>query len=68
MTGKRYIPEFHSLMKVQVIVSDTLEKTLVEEIMNSVSTGSAGDGKVFVKDVTNAYDIGTKTSGEKAAL
>lgn len=67
-TGKRYVPEFHSLIKIQVIIPDALENALVGEIMNTISTGSAGDGKIFVKDVTNAYDIGSKTSGEKAAL
>ncbi len=66
-TGKKYVPEFHSLVKVQVIIPDSLESSLVNDVMNAVSTGSAGDGKIFVKDVTNAYDIGMKSSGEKAA-
>jgi nitrogen regulatory protein P-II 1 len=36
--------------------------------MDGISTGSAGDGKIFVKDVTGAYDIGSKEAGDKAAL
>jgi nitrogen regulatory protein P-II 1 len=36
--------------------------------MEGISTGSAGDGKIFVKDVTTTYDIGSKEAGDKAAL
>jgi nitrogen regulatory protein PII len=53
---------------VQVIVPDSMEKSLISAIMDKVSTGSAGDGKIFVKDVTASHDIGSKESGEKAAL
>jgi nitrogen regulatory protein P-II 1 len=66
-TGKRYIPEFGSRTKVQVIIPESMEKVLVEDIIASISTGSAADGKIFVKDIINAYDIGTKQSGEIAA-
>lgn len=67
-TGKRYVPEFGTRTMVQVIVPDSLEKTLISEIINGVSTGSAGDGKIFVKDIAETYDIGSKEVGEKAAL
>lgn len=53
---------------VQVIVPDPVEKALVSDIMDRVSTGSAGDGKIFVKDVSGAYDIGSKDTGDKATL
>ena len=36
--------------------------------MDRISTGSAGDGKIFVKDVSGAYDIGSKDTGDKATL
>jgi nitrogen regulatory protein P-II 1 len=67
-TGKRYVPEFGSRTIVQVIVPDSVEKALVSDIMDRVSTGSAGDGKIFVKDVSGAYDIGSKDTGDKATL
>lgn len=53
---------------VQVIVPGPVEKALVSDIMDRVSTGSAGDGKIFVKDVSGAYDIGSKDTGDKATL
>lgn len=67
-TGKKYVPEFGSRTMVQVIIPDSIEKALISDIMDRLSTGSAGDGKIFVKDITGAYDIGSKESGEKAAL
>ena len=67
-TGKRYVPEFGTRPMVQVLVPDSMEKPLISEIMEGISTGSAGDGKIFVKDVTGTYDIGSKEAGDKAAL
>ncbi len=67
-TGKKYVPEFGSRTMVQVIIPDSMEKALISDIMDRLSTGSAGDGKIFVKDITGAYDIGSKESGESAAL
>ncbi len=67
-TGKRYVPEFGSRTMVQVIVPDSIEKVLISDILDRLSTGAAGDGKIFVKDVSGAYDIGSKESGEKATL
>jgi len=65
-TGKRYVPEFGTRTKVEVLVSDSTYKPLIEEIIKTVSTGSAADGKIFVKDISEAYDIGTKHSGDPA--
>jgi nitrogen regulatory protein P-II 1 len=67
-TGKKYVPEFGTRTMVQVIIPDAAEKILISDIMDTISTGSSGDGKVFVKDITGAYDIGSKEEGEKAAL
>lgn len=67
-TGLSSIPEFESKTMVQVVVPDSIEKVLISDILDRLSTGAAGDGKIFVKDVSGAYDIGSKESGEKAAL
>jgi nitrogen regulatory protein P-II 1 len=65
-TGRRYIPEFGTRTKVEVLVSDSQYKQIVDEILKTVSTGSAADGKIFVKDISEAYDIGSKQSGDSA--
>jgi nitrogen regulatory protein P-II 1 len=67
-TGKKYVPEFGTRTMIQVIVPDTMEKVLISDIMDRISTGSSGDGKIFVKDIIGAYDIGSKEAGDKAAL
>jgi nitrogen regulatory protein PII len=35
-------------------------------VLKVISTGSASDGKIFVYDVAEAYDIGSKEKGEEA--
>jgi nitrogen regulatory protein P-II 1 len=65
-TGKRYVPEFGTRTKIEVLVPDSTYKQLVEEIIKTVTTGSAADGKIFVKDISEAYDIGSKQTGDPA--
>ena len=65
-TGRTYVPEFGTRTKIEVLVPDSLAQQIVQSILTSLSTGSAADGKLFVKDVAEAYDIGTKQSGEVA--
>jgi len=65
-TGKAYVPEFGTRIKLEVLVSDSLAKQIIDDLLGSLSTGSASDGKIFVKDVAEAYDIGTKQSGDVA--
>jgi nitrogen regulatory protein P-II 1 len=43
-----------------------LAKPIIQDLLGSLSTGSPADGKIFVKDVTEAYDIGSKQSGDVA--
>jgi nitrogen regulatory protein P-II 1 len=37
---------------------------VVEKLLNSASTGLAGEGKIFISDVDDAIDIGSKQRGE----
>lgn len=67
-TGKRYVPEFGSRTMVVVVIADSMQKPIVDDILSRLSTGQASDGKIFIKDIHEAYDIGTKISGDKAAL
>ena len=62
----RYVPEFGSRMKIEVLVSDPLAKPITNDILNVISTGSDYDGKIFVYDVAEAYDIGTKETSDSA--
>lgn len=62
----RYVPEFGSRMKVEVLVSDEKTKPLIDDILSKIGTGSLSDGKIFVYDVSEAYDIGSQESGDNA--
>ena len=62
----RYVPEFGSRMKVEVLVSNHEVKPIIDEIIAKIGTSSVSDGKIFVYDVSEAYDIGSKDSGDKA--
>jgi nitrogen regulatory protein P-II 1 len=61
-----YVPEFGARTKIEVLVSDSQAKPIIDVIVKIISTGSASDGKIFVYDVAGAYDIGTKKSGDVA--
>lgn len=65
-TGRKYVPEFGTRTKIEIVVSDSMAKPLVDDLLQTLSTGSAADGKIFVKDISEAYDIGSKESGDSA--
>jgi nitrogen regulatory protein P-II 1 len=47
------------------IVPDSIVKVMVEEILDSFDKQTESTGMLFVKDVSAAYDLGTKLSGEE---
>jgi nitrogen regulatory protein P-II 1 len=51
---------------VVVVVEDAIVENVIKTVLDTVSTGSAGDGKIFVSTVNDAIDIGTKARGEEA--
>jgi nitrogen regulatory protein P-II 1 len=62
----RYVPEFGFRTKIEVLVSDSVATAIVEDLIKEISTGSASDGKIFVYDVAEAFDIGSKEKGDAA--
>lgn len=62
----RYIPEFGSRMKIEVIVRDEKVKPIIADVLSKIGSGSISDGKIFVYDISEAYDIGSKESGNTA--
>jgi nitrogen regulatory protein P-II 1 len=61
-----YRPEFNVNIMISVVVPDNLVADIVNKIIDSTSSGLAGEGKVFVSDVDEAVDIGTGRRGESA--
>ena len=62
----RYTPEFGFRTKIEVLVPDSIAKQIVDDVLANLSTGSASDGKIFVYNVAEAYDIGSKENAEEA--
>jgi nitrogen regulatory protein P-II 1 len=62
----RYVPEFGFRTKIEELVPDAKAKEIVDDLLRTLSTGSASDGKIFIYDVAEAYDIGSKEKDEAA--
>jgi nitrogen regulatory protein P-II 1 len=64
----RYTSEFSVRADIVIIVEDSEVDKVIKTIVDTVSTGSAGDGKIFVSQVSEAVDIGTKKRGQTAVV
>jgi len=64
--GKKNVPEFAARTKIEAVVSDPLVKEIVDDLIKTLSTGADSDGKIFVKDISEVYDIGLRQVGEIA--
>jgi len=64
-TGK-YTSEFSARASLSTVVDDAEVDKVVKTILDTVSTGSPGDGKIFVSTVAEAIDIGTQKRGNGA--
>lgn len=62
----RYTPEFGFRTKIEVLVPDSRAKSIIDDIIKVISTGSASDGKIFVYNVEEAYDIGSREKADAA--
>src|SRR5215210_101940 len=61
-----YRPEFNVNATIVVVTQDSMADNVVSKILESTSTGLAGEGKIFVSDVDEVIDIGSKQRGEGA--
>jgi nitrogen regulatory protein P-II 1 len=61
---RRYILEFASWTKIEVLVADSKAKKIIDDILKIIGTHSASDGKIFVYNVEEAYDIRAKKTGD----
>jgi nitrogen regulatory protein P-II 1 len=61
-----YVPEFNLNALLVLVVRDSTAEKVIENIVSNTSTGLAGEGKIFVSNVDDAVDIGSRTKGEAA--
>ena len=67
MTGRTITPDYVKRTKVETIVHDSKMNQIVDDISDSLSQHTGKDeahGMIFVKNVSDAYEIGTKQRGE----
>ncbi|WP_100182412.1 P-II family nitrogen regulator [Candidatus Nitrosotenuis aquarius] len=57
------IAEYNSLATIITIVEDSRVDQIISAILNTASTGSSGDGKIFVSTIDDVIDIQTKKKG-----
>ena len=64
MTGRIVTPDYVKRTKVETIVPDPSMNQIVEDVLNNLNPGKEAHGMIFIKDVTDAYEIGTRQRGE----
>ena len=64
-TGRTTVPEFVTRLLIMTVVTDFYAMKIVDELVNSFGDASEPYGVLFVKDVTDAYQLGTKMVGEE---
>jgi len=64
--GAEYQIEFVPKIKIEVIISEDIEDSVVEAIQKTARTGKFGDGKIFVAPTEEVIRIRTGERGEAA--
>lgn len=64
--GTEYTIEFVPKVKIEVAVTDAQVPKVLETITRAAKTGSIGDGKIFVRDLSAVVRIRTGEAGEGA--
>lgn len=58
--------KFNLKSYILTIVDDSIVDKVITTILDTASTGSVGDGKIFVDDIDTAIDIGSRQKGVHA--
>ena len=64
--GTEYQIDFLPKIKLEIAIPDNLEQKVIETIARAAKTGSIGDGKIFVSDMSRVIRIRTGETGEGA--
>lgn len=64
--GAEYVVEFLPKIKLESVISDDKLEAVIKAVLAVASTGSIGDGKIFVTPVEEAVRIRTKETGDSA--
>ena len=64
--GGRFESAYNVNTSIIVVVPDNKLDKVVDAITSHASTGLAGEGKIFISNVDDTVDIGTKKRGESS--
>ena len=64
--GTEYQIDFVPKIKLELASADSMEEKVIETLRKSAKTGSIGDGKIFISDLTNVVRIRTGETGDGA--
>jgi nitrogen regulatory protein P-II 1 len=64
VTGRTTIPKFTKRTEVKTILPDSSVKQITDEILDSFGKASEPYGVMFIKEVSDAYELGTKITGD----
>jgi nitrogen regulatory protein P-II 2 len=64
--GQEYTIEFVPKVKIEVAVTDSQVPKVLETVTRAAKTGSIGDGKIFVRELSSVVRIRTGETGESA--
>ena len=64
--GAEYTTDFLPKLKIELYVADNMLQKVVDTIIRSAKSGSVGDGKIFVSDISHVVRIRTGETGDSA--
>ena len=64
--GTEYTVNLVPKVKVETVVSEEAAEAIIDQVVKQITTGTVGDGKIFVYDVQDAVRIRTGERGEIA--
>ncbi len=66
--GNECTINLHPKVKLEIVVKDSWVDEVTETIMKTARTGQIGDGKIFIRNVEDAFRIRTGERGEDALV
>ena len=57
-----------SMLQYAIVVLDPIADSVVGKILESTSSGLAGEGKIFISEIDDAVDIGSGERGDCSYL
>jgi len=64
--GAEYTTDFIPKVQIQLYVAENMVQKVVDTIVRTAKSGSVGDGKIFVSDITHVVRIRTGETGDSA--